>query len=217
MENKINNDINLSEENLNDSIDSCSYEILEAATKKAAEVMGLSCEIGLRGGGSSYRIMKNFKDLNSKRPHIAIDPYGDITYHHWENYILPNSGYTNEMKNEALTKLYYWSFKNDYNFIFFPMEDEEFFKRFPDGIPIYNENKEVWDKYSLIFFDGPHTSTIIKNEISFFSERMVVGGLWVFDDIHQYNHMETLDEYIKTFGFEVYDVNDTKISYIKIK
>ena len=67
-----------------------------------------------------------------------------------------------------------------------------------DGIPIYNENKSIINTYALVFFDGPHTTELVKYEFDFFYNKIPVGGILVFDDINQYNHMENLDKYSKS-------------------
>lgn len=44
--------------------------------------------------------------------------------------------------------------------LFFPLEDTEFFKRYCDGIPIYDEYKRIVNKYAMVFLDGPHTTEL---------------------------------------------------------
>jgi isopropylmalate/homocitrate/citramalate synthase len=34
-------------------------------------------------------------------------------------------------------------------------KDTEFFKRYCDGIPIYDEYKRIVNKYAMVFLDGP--------------------------------------------------------------
>ena len=95
---------------LETATDSGDYEVLINACKKASSVPGLSCEIGVRAGGSSYYIMKTFLEMNAKRPHIAIDPYGNINYIHWETQVV-KMDYTNPMKYETMQNLYAWCLK----------------------------------------------------------------------------------------------------------
>ena len=100
--------------------------------------------------------------------------------------------------------------------LYFPLEDTEFFKRYSDGIPIYNEYKKIINTYALVFFDGPHTSNLVKIEFDFFKDKIPKGGVLIFDDIYQYPHMDTLDEYILSNGFKLLEKGNVKISYIKI-
>ena len=202
---------------LSNSIDSSEYNILINAVKNIKNVPGITVEIGVREGGSSYLIMKTLLENNDKRDsHLGLDPYGNIDYTHWEN-VTQKLGYTNDMKNRMMKNIYKWCEINDFNFILLPLEDTEYFKRFTDGLPIYNENKKICNEYSLVFFDGPHSVNDIKTEINFFKDRTPLNGVWVFDDIDQYPHMEKLDEYIRSFGFNILEIGLKKVSYQRNK
>lgn len=195
--------------------DSFEYEILINAVKKIKNVNGLTCEIGVREGGSSKIILENLKETNQNKVHIAIDPFGNIDYEHWENR-KEKIDYTNTMKNEMLKNLYTYCSVNNMECIYLPLEDNEFFKRYSDGIPIYNEHKYIINDYALVFFDGPHTTELIKKEFDFFYNKIPKGGIIIFDDINQYPHMDKLDNYIKLKDFEILEKGYYKISYIKI-
>lgn len=192
--------------------DSDEYHILSNACQKVTTLSGLTCEIGVREGGSSYKIMKTLLDAGSKRPHVAIDPYGNIEYRDWE-VLVHRIDYTNNMRNKHLSILYKWAFDNEYNFLFFCLEDNEYFKRFGDGVPIYDNFKRICNEYALVFYDGPHTVADILCEVDFFASRTQLGGLWVFDDINQYPHMEKVDKYVQNFGFSILEQGKCKISY----
>ena len=98
--------------------------------------------------------------------------------------------------------------------LYFPLEDTEFFKRYSDGVPIYNNNKYIINTYALVFFDGPHTTELVKKEFDFFYNKIPNGGIIVFDDINLYPHMKNLDNYIKDKGFEILEKGNHKISYM---
>lgn len=194
--------------------DSCEYHILINAVKKISNVDGLTCEIGVREGGSTQMILDTLKKTKQNKIHIAIDPFGNIEYEHWETK-KTRLNYTNKMKNKMLKNLYNHCSRNNMECLFFPLEDTEFFKRYSDGVPIYNEKKYIINTYALVFFDGPHTTKLVKREFDFFYNKIPVGGALVFDDINQYPHMENLDNYIKDKGFEIFEKGSNKISYIK--
>ena len=195
--------------------DSSEYEILKNAASMIKNVEGFTCEIGLREGGSSEMILDSVKKNGDSKIHVAIDPYGNIEYSHWENRV-ERLDYSNQMKNKTLSNLYSYCFKNNMECLYFPLEDTEFFKRYSDGIPIYNEYKKIINTYALVFFDGPHTSNLVKIEFDFFKDKIPKGGVLIFDDIYQYPHMDTLDEYILSNGFKLLEKGNVKISYIKI-
>lgn len=213
---------------LDRAVDSSEYEILLNAVDRIVDVDGLTCEIGLREGGASYKIMNRLRDKASVRPHIAIDPYGDIPYIH-HNSDSTGGGtsttgtngvrldYNLEMKNRALSRLYRWCGEVKYPFSFYEMEDTEFFIRFSDGVPSYDYVKTLQTQYALVFFDGPHSTRTILAEIDFFKSRTPVGGVWVFDDIDQYPHASEIDPILLTkLGFESLETGSRKASYRRV-
>ena len=114
-----------------------------------------------------------------------------------------------------LRELYKWCDENSMEFLFFPLEDTEFFKRYADGVPIYKDEKKIINTYKLVFFDGPHTFECIKEEISFFEDRMGLGSAMVFDDISQYRHYEKIHPYLSFLGFNEVERGYYKTSYIR--
>ena len=96
------------------------------------------------------------------------------------------------------------------------MEDTEFFKRFADGVPFYNEYKIVETNYALVFFDGPHTLEALLEEIDFYRSRCVEGSVWVFDDIELYLH-DLLEEKLFKHGWELIEKTSRKASYRLVK
>ena len=194
--------------------DSREYDILKNAVIATKDVEGLTCEIGVREGGGTKLILDTSKEIGKNTVHICIDPFGNIDYEHYENQKV-KLDYTNSMKNKMLMELYSYCHNNQMECLFFPLEDTEFFKKYSDGVPIYNEYKQLVNKYSVVFLDGPHTTTLVKKEFDFFKDRISVGGTIIFDDIDQYPHMDNLDQYIKSNGFDLLEAGVCKISYIK--
>jgi hypothetical protein len=195
--------------------DSREYDILVNAVKLISNVEGFTCEIGVREGGGTKMILDTLKSTKQNKIHIAIDPFGNIDYEHWENK-KEKLDYTNDMKNRMLKNLYSYCNDNRMEVLFFPLEDTEFFSKYKDGVPIYNQYKQVLNTYALVFLDGPHTTSLVKNEFDFFKDKIPVGGVIIFDDIDQYPHMVNLDEYIQSNHFKLLEKGVCKISYMKI-
>jgi hypothetical protein len=196
--------------------DSSEYHILTNAVALVKNVDGFTCEIGVREGGSTLAILETLRTSKQNKIHIAIDPFGNIEYKHWEKKT-ERLDYTNVMKNRMLKNLYAYCDKNNCEVLFFPLEDTEFFAKYADGVPIYNQYKQVINKYALVFLDGPHTTELVKNEFDFFKDKIPVGGAIVFDDIYQYPHMANLDNYILSNNFKMVEKGNCKISYQKIE
>ena len=116
--------------------DSGEYDILQKACTYVKGDNLLTCEIGVREGLGSQIILEAFKDKTHW--HIGIDPYGDISYQHYDvrptqvdtGEKLPlnfRANYTNEMKAELVKNLNYP------NFTLYQLEDTEFFKNLAKG------------------------------------------------------------------------------------
>ena len=195
--------------------DSREYHILLNAVARVKDVDGLTCEIGVREGGGTKLIMETLRSTGQQKVHIAIDPFGNIEYEHFETR-KERLDYTNAMKNRMLANLYALCHSTGMECLFFPLEDTEFFKRYCDGIPIYDEYKRIVNKYAMVFLDGPHTTELVRAEFDFFNMRIPCGGVIVFDDIDQYPHMDQLDGYIRAKGFAVLEQGECKISYVKL-
>jgi hypothetical protein len=179
------------------------YEVLYGASRLIKGVPGLTCEIGLREGGGTEAIVQGFLDSGEKHLHIAIDPYGGIPYRvpHIERspYKLE---YPNKMKMTCLPFIYSWLAKQGVDFLFFCMEDTEFFFRFADGVPTYDLRKKIINQYALVYFDGPKIIEDVIKEIEFFESRTPPGGVWIFDDTGDYDHAIIIHEMVLNYKFK---------------
>ena len=191
--------------------DSTEYEILEEACKALDGDDLLTAEIGVREGKGSKIILDTLS--NKKHWHIGIDPYGNIKYRHYDNDKIytwkgdPNPPtYPNSMKQQLIKDL-------DYpNFTLYQLGDDEFMKRFSDGIPIYNEKKEIKTKYDLVHFDGPHSTIDVIKEALFFAERSHSGTVFVFDDYPKFDMNVILQMIVNQYGFMLLKQGKNKIS-----
>jgi cephalosporin hydroxylase len=195
--------------------DSLDYDVLYRAACTAGKIQGLFCEIGVRRGGSLQWIIDAASTYSPGRTVVGIDPYGNIEYNASEG-VRTRLDYTNSMKNEGISEVYRYAMNKPVNVIFFNLEDTEFFKRFGDGVPVYNGFKTVENRYALVFFDGPHDVKSLHTELDFFIPRTMAGSVFVFDDVATYPHFE-LHTRLLSVGFKVIEVGQMgrKISYIR--
>jgi hypothetical protein len=217
--------------------DSQEYEILIEAAAQAKNVPGAAMEIGTRRGGSAKMIMDALRDGIQNRPMFCIDPYGNIeidctnlnmTMHNPDRAIEGDKmskeltspqrfDYDNNMRNRIIPSLYYYGYANGFDFSFFCLEDTEFFNRFGDGVPTYNNQKKIVNEYAFVFFDGPHDNKCLELETEFFTPRAVVGSVFVFDDIWMYDHDEVVEKRLFAAGFEKISKGNIKASYKKVR
>lgn len=188
------------------STDSRDYELITQGMDLSSHVDGLCMEIGLRLGGGTKYIIDGIKTFCPHKTALAIDPYGSILYEHKENDFV-RLDYTESMKAECLKSLYEYTKQVEVPFIFINLEDTEFFKRYADGIPVYNIEKQIINKYSFVHLDGPHAIEPIKAEIDFFLPRIDKGACLVFDDIGEdgdvyYDH-SIIEDYLFKNGFKL--------------
>ena len=219
------------------TVDSQEYDILHNAALKIKGVEGAVVEIGSRRGGSAKIIIDalSFND-DTNRSMFCIDPYGNIDYVQTNKSLsvhnpeVPLEGdptsteitqaikldYTNDMRNQIIPSLYYYGYKAGLNFTFFCLEDSEFFARYADGVPVYDQNKKIEDKYAFVFFDGPHNTEAMIEEVNFFINRCTVGTMFVFDDIWMYDHDTSIESILLDNGFEISEKKKIKASYVKV-
>jgi cephalosporin hydroxylase len=209
------------------STDSYEYEILQEAVSQIGDTPGAIVEIGTRRGGSARIIIDTLAMTGNTRRHMfCIDPYGNIPIEVSDKSIRVDHvqtdenncirlDYTNTMRNRIIPSLYYYAYQAGLNFTFFCMEDSEFFKRFADGVPVYNDEKEIVDTYAFVFFDGPHTNHHVEEELKFFLPRTREGSILVFDDMHVYDHDELIEPILFANGFETLLKGKVKSAYIK--
>lgn len=219
--------------------DSSEYEILYNAAQKIKGVPGAVVEIGTRRGGSAKLIIDALSSQNdTNRSMFCIDPYGNIdlditninaTVHYPGKFQVegdPNSkdiafktkfDYTNDMRNRIIPSLYYYAFNSGLNFTFFCLEDTEFFNRYSDGVPVYEEEKKLINEYAFVFYDGPHTNEAVLREIEFFMPKTPVGGIYVFDDEWMLNTDGIVIPKLLENGFEILERGKIKGSYVKVK
>jgi len=179
--------------------DNTDYHVIQEGIELVKNIPGLTCEVGVRAGGGSQYIMEALAKSNQHhKTHIGIDPYGNILLK--VNRSAGRYDYTNDMRNKCMVGLYQLSSQLNINFLFFALEDTEFFKRFGDGIPVYQNmggpacgkhstqhclscgEKKVESQYSFVFLDGPHETQSVIEEFKFFNDRMPKDSVIVFDD-----------------------------------
>lgn len=149
---------------------------------------GATCEVGVRRGGCSEMIMQAFLDQgDNERIHICIDPYGQIPYTDIRG-TYTTTDYSNLMKRQTLKDLFTYAFDKDRELLFFQMEDGEFYRRFPDGVPHYYEKGYLINKYAFVHIDGQHSLEAVMTAYEYFKDRMSLNGIIAFDNCNHYDH-----------------------------
>jgi hypothetical protein len=162
-------------------------------------------------------IIKTGKAID--RTFIAIDPYGAIPFEGMENERREKTEYSNVMQKETLEMMYRFVENHpNINFLFFPLEDTEFFKRYDDGVPVYvDSEKKIVNQYAVVHFDGPHTLAATMEETEFFLKKTKRGSMFVYDDVtHFYDH-DVVKSFLKDNGWELVTETKTKASYRRVK
>ena len=170
--------------------DSTEYHLItKEIGKLELNQVTLTCEIGLREGLGSKIIMDAILDSKPKLyKHVAVDPYNNLSYEHYDNEGSVVAGYTEEMKQKTVSYLY----QNYPDFDFFHMTDDYYFKT----------------------MGGPHTTKAVIDELGFFIPRMASKGLIILDDYTDLQ-MGIVDMLLKTYNFNVVEKGDNKIIYQK--
>ena len=172
----------------------------------------LTCEIGLREGLGSKIIMDAVREHKPNLyKHVAIDPYNNLSYEHYDNEGSVVAGYTEEMKQKTVSYLY----QNYPEFDFYHMTDDYYFRTMGDGhqLGLFN-NMMLFGLYKVVHFDGPHTTEAVLQELNFFIPRAASKALFILDD-YQDLQMGIVDMLLKTYNFNVAEKGENKIIYQK--
>jgi hypothetical protein len=191
------------------------YYVLANAVDLIHDVPGMTIEIGLREGGGSKIIIDGLLKHHNRRVHVAIDPYGLLPYNLTDNktVLSEDSDYSNTMMYRTLEALCAYVKTKPIDFLFYPLEDVEFFRIFKDGVPFYNKGKkQLLNKYALVYFDGPHTTEQTLVETEWFSERVSPGTIFVYDDVKFYKH-DVITEFLFQRCWKIITISETKIAY----
>ena len=172
----------------------------------------LTCEIGLREGLGSKIILDAVREHKPNLyKHIAIDPYNNLSYEHYDNEGSVVAGYTEEMKQKTVSYLY----QNYPEFDFYHMTDDYYFKTMGDGhqLGLFN-NMMLFGLYKVVHFDGPHTTDAVIQELNFFIPRSETKALFIIDDYKDLR-MGIVDMLLLTYNFKVVEKGENKIIYQK--
>ena len=172
----------------------------------------LTCEIGLREGLGSKIIMDAVREHKPNLyKHIAIDPYNNLSYEHYDNEGSVVAGYTEEMKQKTVSYLY----QNYPEFDFYHMTDDYYFRTMGDGhqLGLFN-NMMLFGLYKVVHFDGPHTTEAVLQELNFFIPRSETKALFIIDDYKDLR-MGIVDMLLLTYNFKVVEEGENKIIYQK--
>lgn len=190
--------------------DSREYEFFDEAVKLLKNPIGVSVEIGVRRGMGSKCIIDAYRKYhpNTKLYHLGIDPYGNILYRTADRDPGGRLDYTNKMKQEALLAI----IKDYPEFILINLEDSEFFKRFVDGYPVYDQEKKLLAQYETVHFDGPHDTHSVIKEVEFFINRRPKECVYIFDDIDTHD-IDKIGEHLIKNGFREIKKGERKAVY----
>ena len=162
------------------------------------EVRGAYAQIGLGTGDSAHTILQS-TPLDKKL--IIVDPYGSIGYRMMSEdelgYPSTKESRDNNVQIEVLAGLYDYALESQRHFLFYPMEDIEFYQRFQTGIFYYNEGEQIrTNEYGFVYFNAENCIGNLIEGIRFMDERTPKDGVWVFNNINDYNtrQQELLDE-----------------------
>ena len=156
----------------------------------------LTCEIGVREGLGSKIIMDGIKERLPGIPykHIAIDPYNNLKYQHYDDSPAYTADYTDDMRKQMDI-----DFKDYPEFKFHHMTDVKFMNTHYDMGP-----------FDLVFFDGPHMTKDVMTEAIWFAPRTRRGTRFIFDDHNKYE-MSIIAYALTVYGFKTIECGDNKI------
>ena len=190
--------------------DSSEYNfITEEIQKLKLDPVVLTCEIGLRRGLGSKTIMDAVISQGVEHyRHVAIDPYGDLKYKHYDDKDPYVCDYNDQMRMATVRELY-----NYKQFAYFEFLDEYYFETMKKGYPItINGNVYLKETYNVVHLDGPHTSEAVQNEVNFFASRMTDNSLLIIDDYKTMN-LQSTRWFLQKIAFEEVRKGERKLIF----
>jgi len=156
-----------------------------------------TCEIGVREGLGSQVIMMGVKARVGNKPyeHIAIDPYNNLKYQHYDNSESYTADYTDEMRSQMVK-----DFANNKNFNFYHMTDIQYMN-------LFNATGKIYD---LVHFDGPHMTKDVIREAVWFADKSRKGTRFIFDDYKKFG-MEDVAKTLDYWNFKIIQSGENKI------
>lgn len=195
--------------------DSGDYEFLTEAVQLSKVVKGACLEIGNRRGMGLKTIADAMREFCPTKTLIGVDPYGHLEYEHREGQIC-RLDYTNQMKLEGMAAVFTYLAEFPVNFVHINLTDTDFFNLYKDGVPIYELERTIETKYSMVHLDGPHGGDAILEEIKFFDLRTRKGAVIVIDDVSEdFIDIKPIDEWMSRWGWIKIKEGNKKAIYQK--
>jgi len=158
-------------------------------------------EIGSNRGGSALSFMEIIKKNKKSNWLFCIDPYGNSEYN-LEEKVISRSEYGNDRYRLATKHLFEFAYEEKINFSFFKMISEDFMNFVYPNLKIYDDGKVCKvEKFSFVFLDGRHDSSVLDKEISFFLNKIEIGGYLIIDDVNE-PKLRRLESKFLAEGFE---------------
>lgn len=187
----------------NFGFDSGEYEMLTEAVELSRHVEGMACEIGLREGYGTAVIIEAVAENCPSKVVISVDPYGSILYEGREGQIC-RLDYDDNMMVRCIPNMYQFAFEHCVTWKFINLTDTDFFELYKNGVPVYDLERVVHQKYSMVHFDGPHSVNDILHEILWFNDRMYSGSTIVIDDITpDFFDIVPINELLTSLGWSI--------------
>ena len=138
---------------------------------------------------------------NTPYEHIAIDPYNNLNYQHYDATEPETADYTDKMRLQMQK-----DFADEKNFNFYHVTDIQFMN-------IFHTQNKIFD---LVHFDGPHMTRDILREAIWFADKSRKGTRFVFDDTKFFD-IETTIKALSYWNFDIHESGNNKICLQKTK
>ena len=166
--------------------DSSEYNLLEEWSKFDCKGFK-SCEIGVREGLGSKIILDN---IINNYIHVGVDPYGNLSYQHYDSTGAYTCDYTDEMRDTMLND--FKSYRNEGKFVLCNMTDTKFM----------NDSEHKDSTFAFVHFDGPHMTKDVITESVWFANRSAPNTRFIYDDFPKYD-MPLITQIMAKFGFKL--------------
>lgn len=214
--------------------------ILQNAAANTILTDDLVCSLSLQKGGSVKIIIDELFSKNNFSKIVCVDPYGNVELtltqyganinsqifgFEWDSAwgdgvsldqeIKIQYNFSNELRDSVVPVIHNYAKTQGMDFKFLNIGDTEFYQTYQNGITYYLDNTSVTkNTYKLVYVDRDPTTNNAIEATNFFKDKLVSGGLIIYDDYTLYN-FTPVDELLMENDFTLVESGDWKVVYKK--
>ena len=209
---------------------------LQNAASNTVTTDDLVCSLSLQKGGSVKLIIDALSNTNNFSKIVCVDPYGDLELTltqyganinsqvfdfewnpDWGNgtsmdeEIKVQFNFSDRLMENIVPLITNYATTKNMDLKFFHTSDTEFYETHENGVEY---NGVMKNSYKLVYVDRDPTTNSALKAVNFFKDKVVAGGLIVFDD-HTLFNFTSINDILLENNFSLVESGNWKVVYKK--